>query len=118
MNQLSLFARQKQCLAPGAVHVPDWLSLQEQRQLLDLCREWARPPSGIYTPRMPDCKPLSVRVMGLGWHWYPYKYSRTRDDCNRNPCKPFPTARWELAFSSLSNYFAAVPTILPRCGDC
>lgn len=64
MNQLSLFARPKQCLAPGAVHVPDWLSLQEQRPL-DLCRSWARPPSGLYTPRMPDGKPLSCVL----WAW-------------------------------------------------
>lgn len=91
MNQLSMFARPKQELAPGAVHIPDWLSLQEQRQLLDLCREWAKPPSGLYTPRMPDGKPLSVRAVCLGWHWYPYKYSRTRDDCAHLPCKPFPT---------------------------
>lgn len=112
MNQLSLFARSKQELAPGAVHLPDWLSLQEQRQLLHLCREWARPPSGLYTPRMPDGKPLSVRVMGLGWHWYPYKYSRTRDDCDRLPCLAFPAELHQLACPCFSNYSAAVSTII------
>ena len=54
MNQLSLFARSKQYLAPGAVHVSDWLFPKEQRQLLDLCRSWAKPPSGLYTPKMLD----------------------------------------------------------------
>lgn len=68
MQQTSLFARVKQQIAPGAIHVPDWLSLEEQQQLLDQCREWAKPPAGLYTPRMPDGKPLSVRVFCLGWH--------------------------------------------------
>lgn len=102
MNQLSLFARPKQELAPGAVHIPDWLSLEEQRQLLDLCREWARPPSGLYTPKMLDGTPLSVRVVCLGWHWYPYKYSRTRDDCDRLPCKAFPFELGSLAQKALA----------------
>jgi hypothetical protein len=60
MNQLSLLPRQKQDLAPGAVHIPDWLSLEEQQQLLNLCREWAKPPAGLYTPKMLDGTLLSV----------------------------------------------------------
>lgn len=103
MNQLSLFARQKQYLAPGAVHVPNWLSLEEQQHLLELCREWARPTAGLYTPKMLDGQPLNVRGVCLGWHWYPYRYSRTRDDCDHLPCKPFPTQLHNLACQALSD---------------
>lgn len=78
MQQTSLFPRAKQQLAPGAIHVPDWLCLNEQQQLLSQCRKWAKPPAGLYTPRMPDGKALSVRVLCLGWCWYPYQYSKTR----------------------------------------
>lgn len=102
MTQLSLFARPKQHLVPGAVHIPDWLSLEEQRQLLDQCREWATQPAGLYTPRMLDGTPLSVRVVCLGWHWYFYKYSRTRDDCDRLPCKPFTFELGSLARKALA----------------
>ncbi len=52
---------------------------------------------------MLDGKPLSVRVVCLGWHWYPYKYSKTRDDCDRLKCKPFPTKLHELASRALAN---------------
>lgn len=90
MSQLSLFIRQKQHIAPGAVHIPDWLSLEEQRQLLHRCREWAKPPAGMYVPKMPDGKPLSAQVLCLGWHWYPFRYSRIREDSDGLPCKPFP----------------------------
>lgn len=114
MNQLSLFARPKQHLAPGAVHIPDWLSLEEQGQLLDLCREWATQPSGLYTPRMPSGQSLSVRVVCLGWHWYPYKYSRTRDDCDRLPCKAFPAELQNLASRALA---ATLPQYQQFHGD-
>jgi alkylated DNA repair protein (DNA oxidative demethylase) len=57
------------------------LSLEEQRQLLSLCRKWAKQPAGLYTPKMLNGAPLSVGVVCLGWRWYLYKYSKTRDDC-------------------------------------
>lgn len=103
MSQLSLFTRKMQELAPGAVHVPNWLSLEAQQELLELCREWAKPPAGLYTPKMLDGQPLSVRGVCLGWHWYPYRYSRTRDDCDCLSCKPFPTELHNLAASALKD---------------
>ncbi|WP_250126638.1 alpha-ketoglutarate-dependent dioxygenase AlkB [Chroococcidiopsis sp. CCMEE 29] len=106
MHQLSLLPRPKQHLARGAVHIPDWLSLEQQRQLLSLCREWAKQPAGLYTPKMLDGIPLSVRVVCLGWHWYPYRYSKTRDDCDRLPCKPFPVELQHLASRALEETLA------------
>lgn len=103
MQQTSLFPRAKQQPRPGAIHVPDWLCLDEQQQLLHQCREWAKPPAGLYTPKMPDGKPLSVRVLCLGWHWYPYSYSKTRDDCDRLPCKAFPPQLRDLARQALKD---------------
>jgi len=67
MQQTSLFPRVIQQLAPGAIHVPNWLSLDKQQQLLEECREWAKPPAGLYTPKMLDGKPLSIHVLCLGW---------------------------------------------------
>lgn len=103
MHQTSLFPRAKHQLASGAIHIPDWLTLEEQQQLLHQCREWAKPPAGLYTPKMADGKPLSVRVLCLGWHWYPYKYSKTRDDSDRLPCKSFPPRLNDLAHRALQD---------------
>ncbi len=48
-----LFPRARTEIAPGAVHVPDWLDTGRQRELLDACRDWARPPAGLRTVRTP-----------------------------------------------------------------
>jgi alkylated DNA repair protein (DNA oxidative demethylase) len=33
---------------------------------------------------------MSVQTVCLGWHWVPYRYSRTADDVDGAPVKPFP----------------------------
>jgi len=46
---------------------------------------------------MPDGTPLSIRSVCLGWHWYPYAYSRTCDDHDGAPVKPLPRDLVDLA---------------------
>jgi DNA oxidative demethylase len=77
-------------LAPGAVHVPGWLDLARQRDLVHACREWASEGPGIRAAVMPNGSRMSVRSLSLGWHWYPYRYSRTRDDQDGSPVTAFP----------------------------
>ncbi|MFF8669657.1 alpha-ketoglutarate-dependent dioxygenase AlkB family protein [Streptomyces sp. NPDC015242] len=85
-----LFPRTRAQVAPGAVHVPDWLDSEEQRDLLDACRAWARPPAGLRTVRTPGGGTMTARQVCLGWHWYPYGYARTVTDGDGAPVKPFP----------------------------
>ncbi|MEU5126685.1 alpha-ketoglutarate-dependent dioxygenase AlkB family protein [Streptomyces mobaraensis] len=85
-----LFPRPSVEVAPGAVHVPGWLDEAAQQRLLRACREWARPPAGLRTVRMPNGGAMSVRTVCLGWHWYPYGYARTVVDGDGAPVKPFP----------------------------
>jgi alkylated DNA repair protein (DNA oxidative demethylase) len=97
MQTSELFPRSPVVVAPGAVHIPDWLDLGEQVALVEQCREWARDPAGLRTPRMPDGTPMSIRSVCLGWHWYPYAYSRTCDDHDGAPVKPLPDDVAQLA---------------------
>ncbi|MEV0321104.1 alpha-ketoglutarate-dependent dioxygenase AlkB family protein [Streptomyces sp. NPDC050658] len=85
-----LFPRARSEIAPGAVHVPDWLPLDEQRKLIAACREWARPPAGLRTVRTPGGGVMTARQVGLGWHWFPYGYARTAVDGDGAPVKPMP----------------------------
>ncbi len=39
---------------------------------------------------------MSVGIACLGWHWYPYRYSRTVDDGDGRPVPPFPGRLGEL----------------------
>ncbi|HZF87022.1 alpha-ketoglutarate-dependent dioxygenase AlkB [Streptomyces sp.] len=88
--EAELFPRQRARIAPGAVHVPDWLDPDGQRELLAACREWARPPAGLRTVRTPGGGTMTARQVCLGWHWYPYAYARTVVDGDGAPVKPFP----------------------------
>ena len=82
---------------PGAVHIPDWLDLDAQRDLVERFREWAIPPAGLRHPRVPTGHLMTVQSVCLGWHWYPYAYSRTADDTDGAPVKPLPAEIIALA---------------------
>ncbi|MEA2479512.1 MAG: oxidative demethylase [Thermoleophilaceae bacterium] len=85
-----LIPREPVEIAPGAVHVPDWLSVERQRELVDACREWARGPAPIRATRLPNGGVMSVQTVCLGWHWQPYRYTRTADDVDGAPVPALP----------------------------
>ncbi|WP_189919534.1 hypothetical protein [Kitasatospora xanthocidica] len=58
-------------VAPGAVHVPDWLTPDEQRALVAACRTWATGPVPIRHTKLPRRR--HVRTDRIGWHWQPYR---------------------------------------------
>lgn len=72
-------ARDAREISPGAVHVPDWLSLDRQRELVAACRGWAAGPVPMRATRLPGGQQMSARTVCLGWHWQPYRYTRTAD---------------------------------------
>lgn len=75
-----LLPRERNEIAPGAVHVPDWLDPEQQRRIVEACRQWAVGPVPMRSARLPGGHQMSVQTVCLGWHWQPYKYSRTADD--------------------------------------
>lgn len=85
-----LFDRPRVEVAPGALHVPAWLSLPAQQDLVAAWRRWAVPPAGMHATRMPNGSTMSVQTVCLGWHWRPYCYSRTVDDGDGAPVKAMP----------------------------
>lgn len=89
----ALVPRPRRTVAPGAVLVPDWLDIGEQRRLVDACRDWARGPVPMRAARLPSGHPMSVRTVCLGWHWAPYRYTRTVDGV-RVPPIPEWLAEW------------------------
>ncbi|WP_026414494.1 alpha-ketoglutarate-dependent dioxygenase AlkB family protein [Actinomadura oligospora] len=77
-------------LPPGAVHVPGWLTLDQQRELVAACRAWAVGPVPIRHTRLPNGGVMSVRTVCIGWHWQPYRYTRTAGDVNGQRVAAFP----------------------------
>lgn len=86
----ALIGRPRRELGPGAVHVPDWLDVDRQRELVVACRAWASEGLGLRAATLPSGHAMTVRMVCLGWHWLPYRYSRTRDDQDGSPVTPFP----------------------------
>jgi DNA oxidative demethylase len=105
----ALIPRPRAQIAPGAVHVPGWLSQAEQRRLVSACREWARPPAGMRATRLPAGGVMSVRTVCLGWHWVPYRYSRTADDVDGAPVKPFPGWLADLGRRAVADAYSGDP---------
>ena len=82
---------------PGVTHVRGWLGAEEQQDLVEQFRRWARPPAGLRHPRVPTGHLMTVQSVCLGWHWQPYAYSRTADDTDGAPVKPMPATLVALA---------------------
>lgn len=81
--------RSRRELAPGAVHVPDWLTPEQQRWIVGQFRNWVAGPVPIRAAKVRGHE-MSVRTVCLGWHWQPYKYTREATDVNGNRVLDFP----------------------------
>ncbi len=106
--ELTAPAPQGRLIAPGAVHVPGWLDPAEQQQLVTACRDWARPPAGMRAIRTRGGV-MSARTVCLGWHWSPYRYSRTVVDGDGSAVKPFPSWLSELGQRAVAAAFGPQP---------
>jgi DNA oxidative demethylase len=94
-------------VAPGALHVPDWLSVDEQIVLIEHCRNWAKPPAPMRKTVLPGGKTMSVQTVSLGWHWLPYRYSRFAEDVDGSPVDPFPQWLGDIGRRAIAATFDA-----------
>ncbi|MBV8462596.1 MAG: alpha-ketoglutarate-dependent dioxygenase AlkB [Acidimicrobiales bacterium] len=111
-----LIERPPTAVASGAVHLPAWLDDDGQRRLAADVHRWAASAGGFRRPRMPNGSSMSVGIACLGWHWYPYRYSRTVDDDDGRPAPPFPTALRELARTAVADAAAVDPSVTEGMG--
>jgi DNA oxidative demethylase len=77
-------------IAPGAVHVPGWLTAEQQQWIVSQFREWALGPVPLRAASLPGGHRMSVRTVCLGWHWQPYRYTREASDVNGLRVLDFP----------------------------
>ena len=75
-----LFELDRRTIQPGAVHLPGWLDIEQQSRLVAAFHEWSAGPVAVHTVKLPGGRQMSVQMLCLGWHWLPYRYSRTADD--------------------------------------
>ena len=92
---------------PGVAVITGWLDADQQRALVEDFRGWSLPPAGLRHPRVPSGHLMTVQSVCLGWHWRPYTYSRTADDTDGAPVKPFPPDLVRLAQRAVADTFGA-----------
>src|SRR3954447_19623886 len=90
---------------PSAVKIAGWLDRDAQRSLAAAFREWALPPAGLRHPRVPTGHLMSVQSVCLGWHWYPYTYTKTADDTDGASVKPLPADLHALARAAVAEAY-------------
>lgn len=88
-------------IAPGAIHLPGWLGLDQQRHLVEQFGAWSTGPVPIRAATVRG-HPMSVRTVCLGWHWQPYRYSREATDVNGARVLPLPDWLADLGRSALA----------------
>lgn len=88
-------------LPDGAHHVPGFLTLEQQRWIVDRFHEWTHGPVPIRAARVRGHE-MSVRTVCLGWHWRPYEYTREAVDVNGNRVLDFPDWMTRLGRTALA----------------
>lgn len=99
-----LLPRERTELAPGAVHVPDWLGVERQIEIVEACREWARGPIPMASPVLPRGHTMSLQMVCLGWYWKPYKYMKTAGE-DGPEVLPFPEWLKDLARDAVADAY-------------
>ena len=81
--------------AGGIAWLREYLTIDEQRELVEKCRALMDAPAGGYIPTVRGGGKMRVRMLCLGRHWNPrtYRYEATRADFDNEPVEPIP-AEW------------------------
>jgi len=79
-------------VAPGAVHLRKYLSVDLQQHIAERCLELGSRPAGFYTPIVRGGHPMSVQMLCLGRHWNArtYSYEDVRSDIDGLPAPQLP----------------------------
>jgi alkylated DNA repair protein (DNA oxidative demethylase) len=92
-------------IAPGAVHLPGWLTPKEQVRFAAAFDQWSGTPVPIRAAMLPGGHRMSVETVCLGWHWRPYRYSRIADDVNGRRVRALPGWLAEHAAAAVSDAY-------------
>ena len=86
-------------IAPGAFHLSHFLTLDEQRALVERCRVLCDGDVPAYVPVVRGGGTMHVRMLCLGRHWNgrTYRYEATRSDFDHQPVPPLPEDFTQLA---------------------
>lgn len=110
--------REPREIYPGCVHVPGWLSLEQQRFLVSQFYRWGQPEKADSSargipPHSPEIfgKKMSVRLTTLGWHWNDYTYQESAPEFEN--AQPLEVPAWLQRMGRQSLAAAFDPQLAP-----
>jgi len=79
-------------IAPGAHHLPHYLTVERQHELVRMCLALADGDPPAYVPTVRGGGKMHVRMLCLGRHWNGkvYGYESARTDFDGKPAPPLP----------------------------
>ena len=85
-------------VVPGAFHLQAFLTIDQQRWLVERCEQLGR-DVGYYAPAVRGGRQMSLDMLCLGMHWNArtYTYETARSDYDVAPVPPLPRDLIELA---------------------
>ena len=91
-------------IAPGVFHLDRYLTIDEQRTIVEKCRALVDGDVPAYVPIVRGGGSMHVRMLCLGRHWNGklYQYEATRSDFDGLPAPPLPAE-----FKSIADRTAA-----------
>ena len=97
-------------IAPGAFHLPHYLSLDRQAALASQCRALIDGAVPAYVPVARGGGSMHVRMLCLGRHWNAktYQYEAARTDFDGLPAPPLPAEFRELAIEAAASVGMAI----------
>jgi alkylated DNA repair protein (DNA oxidative demethylase) len=108
VSRSQLFAdRTPRVVADGAIHLPGWLDVDRQRQLVQAFETWSTGPVPIRAAQLPGGHRMSVEMVCLGWHWQPYRYTRLATDVNGQRVLEFPAWLGDIGRAAVAATFGA-----------
>jgi len=86
-------------IAPGAFHLDRYLTIDEQRTIVEHCRALVDGDVPAYVPIVRGGGSMHVRMLCLGRHWNgkTYQYEALRSDFDHLPAPPLPDTFKALA---------------------
>lgn len=105
----SLFAdamlpRRAREVLPGVVHIPGWLTLEQQLFMVREFQRIAREGIPVHSPEIYG-KKMSVELTTLGWHWSNYRYMREAPEFKMDAVPPLPQWMVKAGRSALADAY-------------
>lgn len=103
-------------IIPGLVHLKNFLSLSQQQNLVDACRDYGVSEGGFYVPTYENSNHLNLYMFCLGQNWnlVTSSYEPVRTNHDNAPVPPVPPSLLQPALACLKES-QKVSQVIPDC---